>query len=195
MPGRFTRTSIKNPNNKEIPASCDHGVSPAERSVTVGHMTLLFHSHTPDAFCFAPLEVALRLVQSDGCRSMSSVSVGVGGWGAECFPLAWQPAALPACRSSVECAGRWRNAVAGGCLSHSRGRCLHVGSALTLRMVVLLESAGSMWASPLVSQSGLSVTVSPSLFSTLPGFVKANKQVGCHGDTRALLPLSSVHHK
>lgn len=41
---------------------------------------------------------------------------------------------------------------------------------------------------PLVRQSGLSVTVSPSLFPTPPGFVKGHKQVG-DGDTRALLFL------
>lgn len=35
---------------------------------------------------------------------------GWGGWEAECRQLAWQPAALAACWSRVECAGRKRNA-------------------------------------------------------------------------------------
>lgn len=51
-----------------------------------------------------------------------------------------------ACWSGVECAGekkKKRNAMEMD-LWRSRGRCLHAGSVLKLRMGVLFESAGSM---------------------------------------------------
>lgn len=77
-------------------------------------------------------------------------------------------------------------------LWRSLGRCLHAGSVLKLRMRVLFESAGSMGL-PLFTQSALSVTVSPSLSSTPPGFIKGHEQVGYHGgDTCALLSPSSA---
>lgn len=47
------------------------------------------------------------------CQSGGRLGCGGGwgrGWEAECRQLAWQPAALAACWSRVECAGRKRNA-------------------------------------------------------------------------------------
>lgn len=70
---------------------------------------------------FESLCVWSSLTDAGACSSlsvrMSHVSRGeaglwwwLGGWEAECRQLAWQPAALAACWSRVECAGRKRNA-------------------------------------------------------------------------------------
>lgn len=104
----------------------------------------------------------------------------LGSW--VCCPVGM---ALPACCSSVECAGREGNAMEGFYLLRTLSACWHRSEA----------AHGWFWSGqraacgpPLVPQSGLSVTVSPSLFPTPPGFVKGHKQVG-DGDTLALLSL------
>lgn len=115
------------------------------------------------------VRVALRLVRSDGCwEHVLCVCVtcchwGEGGglsvvcWHGNLRP--YQPAG--SVWNGVEGMRRWEG---------WGGRCLHAGSVLTLRMVLLLGV-------PLF-QSGLSVTVSPSLFSTPAWLCKGQRAGG-----------------
>ena len=155
----------------------------------------LFHSHTQmHSASLRLVWVALHLVQSDGCWSMSSVSVGVshvtsvggswrGNWvswiGMAACGLTSLLERCGMCRTWEECDGRVSVAQPlSACWL--RPEAAHGGAVWVRRQHVGL---------PLVPQSGLSVTVSPSLSSTSPGFVKGHKQVGCHEDAGALLSL------